>query len=74
MYLKNNFKNVNGNLIVGKVIKNKKLIKILKEFSGDILLNCNDVSNNINIFIDEDLEDLTQLGYIDIGEEEYIEF
>jgi len=70
MYLKNDFKNADKNIIIGKAIKCKKLIRILKEFNGDVLLNCNDVSGNINV-LNRDLE---QLGYIDIGDDKFEEF
>ena len=70
MYLKNDFKNADDNLIIGKAISNKKLIKILEELPESILLNCNGISENINVLD----EDLNQLGYIDIGEEKFEEF
>ncbi|MCK4329283.1 hypothetical protein KAX02_05520 [candidate division WOR-3 bacterium] len=70
MYLKSDFKNADENTIIGKAIKCRKLIGILKEFDKDVLLNCNDISNNINVLDEE----LNQLGYIDIGEDKFEEF
>lgn len=67
MYLKKNFK------IIGKAIVGHKLVRIIKRLPENILLNCNDISSNINVF-SKSKKGLTQLGYIDIGGEEYIEF
>ena len=70
MYLKDNFKDSDGNLVFGKVIKMKDLIKILEMLPEDVLLNCNGMTDNINVFD----KGLIQLGYIDIGEDSYEKF
>jgi len=70
MYLKDDFRDADGNIVIGKVIKSKKLIKLLEKLPKDIFLNCNDVSSNINVFD----KNMMQLGYIDIGEDKFIPF
>lgn len=70
MYLKDNFKDSDGNLVFGKAIKMKDLIKILEMLPEDVLLNCNGMTDNINVFD----KGLIQLGYIDIGEDSYEKF
>jgi len=70
MYLKDDFRDADGNIVIGKVIKSKKLIKLLEKLPEDIFLNCNDVSSNINVFD----KNMMQLGYIDIGEDKFKPF
>ena len=66
MYLKNDFKDADNARTVGKAIKGKKMISILKDIPEDYLLNTNGVTGNINILDAQYI----QIGYIDIAEEE----
>lgn len=67
MYTRRNFRNINGNILPGKVIMIENLIDLLKKRSSNHFLNVNDISGNINVFDGN----LNQIGWIDIAEEEY---
>ena len=70
MYLKDiRFKDIDGNITIGKAISRDKLINILNKLPLDYLLTTNLVGN-ITV-MDWDLNDI---GYIDIAEDKYEEY
>ena len=67
MYLKDiRFKDIDGNITIGKAISRDKLINILYKLPLDYLLTTNLVGNIV--VMDWDLNDI---GYIDIAEDKY---
>ena len=66
MYLKNDFTDKDDKTIIGKAIKCKKLWEILEMLPGSYLLNSNGITGNFNVFDDR----CTQIGYIDVAEDE----
>ena len=70
MYLKDiRFKDIDGNITIGKAISRDKLINILNKLPLDYLLTTNLVGNIV--VMDWDLNDI---GYIDIAEDKYEEY
>lgn len=71
MYLKNiKFKNANGDIRIGKAMKCRKLIGILKKFPPNYLINTNNITDDLLVY---DYK-LQQMGYIDIAEDKFEEF
>ena len=71
MYLKGiKFKDVDNNITIGKAISCGKLRSILNKLPMHYLLNTSAITGDISV-MDKDCE---QIGYIDIGEDEYIKY
>jgi len=67
MYLKQYFKNADGEVIIGKAIKKNKLIEMLNKLPEDIYLDCNRISGNLCVLDNKYI----QIGVIDIADEVY---
>lgn len=70
MYLKGiKFKDIDGNITIGKAISCGKLRSILNKLSMDYLITTNLVGNITVMDID-----LNDIGYIDIEDDKYIKY
>ena len=66
MYIKHDYKDMDGKTVIGKAIEKKVLLKLLKNFPEDIMINCHGMTCNLMI-LDKDEYDI---GYIDLGNDE----
>ncbi len=67
MYLKQDYINPDGEVIIGKAIKKDKLIEILNKLPDDVYLDCNRISQNLCVSDSNH----NQIGVIDIADETY---
>ena len=67
MHLNNDYKDADGNRIIGKAVKCKKMISILKKIPMNYLLSPSQLTGNIIVMN----EHAVDVGFIDIAGDKY---